>query len=211
MPYPQVLVIPAAGGATVPAVQPPSRREILEMMLSHGMSMRVAKRKYARLEGEQGAYSKHALRGHLVRGLSNQQAGCCPCPDQGNPPYPIQQPGEPWPLNQPPGPRRPFQLPADPCTPTIEALARMGLTPQMLKDCLGGERPQRMRRSSIRKRRKKGRRQPTRRAAAPTSRRPRRKAKSRMRLSPSGGLRKLRNGACWDSRTGRFVKRALCA
>jgi len=146
-----------------------------------------------------------------------QQQGCCPCPPQSQRPYAPQgqPPGANPGLGQPSTPQKPFQtVPQDPCEMVREQLGRMGLTPEMLNDCL------KPRRQSTSRRKPTKRKKPARRRMAPTStkrKRPSRKKKPARRVTASGGatyklFRNPRTGksVCRNQRTNKFVKRSFC-
>lgn len=198
-------------------------------------------------------------RNKYARRAGKASGGCCPC--QGEGPYdqtPYSEPKQkPAPgLNQPNGPVKPFQTPSNPCDVTREKLARAGLTPEELNDCLRGKST----RSSTTRRSKRKRSAPRRKSrtrktkSAATVRRYRKalyanqflpgeqaltgstdysqlstlasglgytlsKSKKKRKSKRAGAkgtartvgnYRLLSNGACYDPRTRKFVKRANC-
>lgn len=161
-------------------------------------------------------------RGEANRGVIFRQLGdCCPCP-------PGQGPGgqAPSPLGQPQRPQKPFQqLGQDPCSTVQDQLMRLGINPQALADCLRGVRQPRRRMTRITRVRRRRRRaraaapmaRMRRRAAAPAPARRRRRRSTARAAVPSRAPRRqrgryqlLQNGACYDPRTRRFVRRVLC-
>lgn len=149
-----------------------------------------------------------------------QSRGCCPCPPQSQSGFPPigQTPGSVDGLGQPPSPQKPFQVvPRDPCEMVEEQLARMGLTPQMLRDCIKpGSSPQRRRQSKPRKRKKPMARASSRRKApSRRKKKPARRAASKPVSANNGSRFKLFRGkggrtVCRDSRTNKFVARSKC-
>lgn len=180
-------------------------------------------------------------------GLSTKKGGCCPCQDDRSQPWGSGPQGQAPTLGQPDMPVKPFQQPKNPCDVTREKLARMGVTPEELNDCLRGGSG---RRSSTRRRKrsspkktatvsryysrlgKRGgkKKYPTELSQAraesgelkalakalgmPTTTR---KKKRRSRANTGAGAARtvgkyklLSNGACYDPRTRKFVKRANC-
>jgi len=228
----QVLEIPPftptpfpSGGANLPADVPP---------LSH------------RAEGSKKVFDSLVNMYRNKRGgLLNTKGGCCPCQDDRSQPWGSGPQGRAPSLGQPDGPVKPFQQPKDPCDVTREKLARMGVTPEELNDCLRGGSSRRST-GRRRKRRSSGPKK-----TATTSRyysrlgkigskkrsfvssgkepgladvasqlasmsRPRKKKrKSRANTGAAaarsvGKYKLLSNGACYDPRTRKFVKRANC-
>jgi len=156
-------------------------------------------------------------------GLFSKDSGCCPC--QGNRPYdqtPYREPRQSGGLGQPERPIKPFQQPKDPCDVTREKLAGMGLTPEELNDCLrgGARRSSSSRRTTKRKKRSGPKKLSTvtryyqrlgKKGSGTVSRK--KKARTSGNVSASrtvGKYRLLSNGACYDPRTRKFVKRANC-
>jgi hypothetical protein len=155
-------------------------------------------------------------------------SGMSPCDcSQGQPyGYPPQQQPNPWnpqpqgpaPLGQPQRPMQPFEpMGMDPCGQTIEALRKVNLDPDALRDLLKPGGP-----CSAPKQRKR------RKAKARKVARPRRKAKriarsqrvKKRRAAKASGLpgkavgtayRRLKNGSCWSVASRRFVKKSLCS
>lgn len=173
-------------------------------------------------------------------GSAGSGTGCCPCP-QGQDPYrypqqgpnPNRMPQNPS-LGQPDRPVKPFQpmMPDDPCQPVREALNKIGTTPEELKRAMAPGSPCGPKRKAKRKKAKaktrvKAKRRATSRVKAKKKRRStlppfyepdiqtkREMAAARKKGLPGvarGKLRLLSNGACFDPRTNRFVKKSRCA
>lgn len=164
--------------------------------------------------------------------------GCCPCSGQqpysypGQQPNPYNMPQNPA-LGQPDRPVKPFQpmMPNDPCQPVREALNKIGTTPEELKRALspqGGCGPKKAkrkkakaktkakarRRTTTKAKRKKARRSKLPPFYEPDSLTKKQLAAARRKGMPGvarGNLRLLSNGACYDPRTKKFVKRSRCA
>jgi len=145
--------------------------------------------------------------------------GCCPCPPQGQRPFTPQgqPPGAVDGLGQPSMPQKPFQaVPQTPCEMVEEQLARQGLTPQMLNDCLKPrQRTTKRRRPAATKRKKPRRMAATTKRKRPASRK--KKPSRRRAIVSSGGatyklFRNPRTGrsVCRNQKTNKFVKRSFC-
>lgn len=156
-------------------------------------------------------------RGDIV---NQADPSCCPCTGSGpqgpgrtsGPQNPYAMPG-PQGLGVPTQPQKPFQPPSqDPCAMNDEILRGLGLDP----DCLRGS----MRRSAPKSRAKspsRGRNNPKARSSRAkqktgSSRKKRKGTLHTVKKNPSNGARyrKLSNGACYDTSTRRFVKKANC-
>lgn len=220
---PQVLEVPRAygGGAGIPS-SAPSRSEQWVLQVTKGLSTQLL-----------GAPRVAA------RGLYNRLSGdCCPCPGQQGRRMPFDQTpySEPG-LGQPMRPQKPFQgLDKDPC---MEALQRAGIDPDCLRQAMRPK-SKRVSRGTTRRggtvrivgrppmsreeeefyfgdapaRRRRRKKKAAKKKAAVRSARVQRKAspkrKSRAPRVQKGKYQLLQNGACYDPKARKFVKRSLC-
>lgn len=148
-------------------------------------------------------------RGEILRGLSG--SGDCDCNKSGN-----QRPGN-WPnqqpnpyqlsapplLGQPPMPQKPFQ-PVDntPCQATEEALKGLGIDPNCMMKSPA-------KRKSTNKPKLRQYKTLTQKRLFPAATSSKKKAKAK-RPPGSLGYRILKNGACFDNATRKFVKKSKC-
>ncbi len=193
----QVLEIPSVFGSGVAAPQvQPSRRDIL--MAGGNNSQQVPGQGVLRREFGVG-----------------EQCECPPTMFMG-PQRQILPPGSNPGLGQPDRSQKPFQsTPQTPCEMVEEQLARQGLSPEMLRECLKPAR-------APSKRKPKTRRQPSRKPQSQVERKPSRKRKTPRRMR-SGAVREratnggrfvlFRSGSrkvCRDSQTNKFVRLSRC-
>lgn len=150
---------------------------------------------------------------------------CCDCPSGPQAPGdPRGQPPGFWPgpqgqnpgLFQPRTPQMPFQPSTnDPCQFTREALMKLGITPEMINACVEkrskpkGKKRSTPARSKSPARSKKPRGKKMTKSRYYPGKKPKRKRKSP--VMTRGNYQVLSNGACWDPRTRKFVKRSKCA